>query len=188
MANHMETYIQVKNGDIKVVEKLKEIFTPIKGEYQVDASDLVNRIYDKSPEEYDRGWMIDEVGAKWMYSEFDLDDDYDLEYMELRLTSAWSVPQLFLEKLAKVLTDVKEDCYILGTYEDESSDPIGAFLYAKDWDDIEDYDMDIDHDKFWDDDEYRDEIYDNLNTLKDEMEECYHEHLEDKKNNPEDYI
>jgi hypothetical protein len=41
MANHMETNIQVKNGDIKVIEKLKEIFTPIKGEYQVDASELV---------------------------------------------------------------------------------------------------------------------------------------------------
>ena len=26
MANHMETNIQVKNGDIKVIEKLKEIF------------------------------------------------------------------------------------------------------------------------------------------------------------------
>jgi hypothetical protein len=185
MANHMETNIQVKNGDIKVIEKLKEIFTPKEGEYQVDASDLVDKIYDKSPEEYDRGWMIDEVGAKWMYSEFDLDDD--LEYMELRLTSAWSVPQQFLEKLAKVLSDIKEDCYILGTYEDEGLDPIGAFLYSKDWDDIEDYDMDIDYDKVWDDDEYRDDIYEKLNDLKNEMEGYYHEHLEDKKNNPEDY-
>jgi len=51
MANHMETNIQVKNGDIKVIEKLKEIFTPIKGEYQVDATELVNKIYDKSPED-----------------------------------------------------------------------------------------------------------------------------------------
>ena len=185
MANHMETYIQVKNGDVKVIEKLKEIFTPIEGEYQVDASVLVDKIYDKSPEEYDRGWMIDEVGAKWMYSEFDLDDD--LEYMELRLTSAWSVPQQFLEKLAKVLSDIKEDCYILGTYEDEGLDPIGAFLYSKGWDDIEDYDMDIDYDKVWDDDIYRDDIYTKLNDLKNEMEGYYHEHLEDKKNNPEDY-
>ena len=28
MANHMETYINIKNGDINVAEKLKEIFTP----------------------------------------------------------------------------------------------------------------------------------------------------------------
>ena len=106
----------------------------IRDRYQVDASELVDKIYDKSPEEYDRGLMIDEVGAKWMYSEFDLDDD--LEYMELRLTSAWSVPQQFLEKLAKVLSNIKEDCYILGTYEDEGYDPIGAFIYSKDYDDI----------------------------------------------------
>ena len=32
MANHMETYIQVKNGDVNVIEKLKEIFTPKEGE------------------------------------------------------------------------------------------------------------------------------------------------------------
>jgi len=93
-----------------------------------------------------------------------------------------------LREASRFLTNIKEDCYILGTYEDEGYEPIGAFLYSKDWDDIEDYDIDIDHDKMWDDDEYRDEIYDNLNTLKEEMEECYHEHLEDKKNNPEDYI
>ena len=47
--------------------------------------------------------------------------------------------------------------------------------------------MDIDYDKVWDDDIYRDDIYTKLNDLKNEMEGYYHEHLEDKKNNPEDY-
>jgi hypothetical protein len=36
MANHMETYINIKNGDIKVAEKLKEIFTPNEGEYETN--------------------------------------------------------------------------------------------------------------------------------------------------------
>lgn len=186
MANHMETNIQIKMGDIKVIEKLKEIFTPKEGEYQVDAMELVQRLYNKPPEEYDRGWMIDEVGAKWMYSEFDLDDD--LEFMELRLTSAWSVPIPFLETLGKVLGSITEGCYIVGTYEDEGFDPIGAFVYGKGYDDIEDWDGEVDFDVIWDDDEKRDEMWDSLNTLKDELEEQYFEYLKDKKENPEDYL
>ena len=182
----METNIQIKMGDIKVIEKLKEIFTPKEGEYQVDASDLLARLDNTPPTDYDRGWMIDEVGAKWMYSEFDLDDD--LEFMELRLTSAWSVPQRFLQQLAKALYTIKEDCYIVGTYEDEGYNPIGAFVYGKEYDDIEDWDGEIDFDTIWDDDEARDKMWDSLNTQKDELEEQYFEYLKDKKENPEDYI
>ena len=122
MANHMETYIHIKNGDIKVAEKLKEIFTPNEGAYQVDTEDLGKRIFgEDTPEEYDRGWYIDNVGAKWVYAEYDHDDEP--EHIHLTLTSAWSVPQGLLERLAKNLYDIKEDCYICGTYEDESYDP-----------------------------------------------------------------
>ena len=179
MANHMETYVRIKNGDINVAKKLKEIFTPIDGEYETDAHLLVNRIYDNPPEDADRSWMIDKVGAKWMYSEFEYDDECEDIY--LRLTSAWSVPQYFLERLAKVLSDIKEDCYIVGTYEDEGFDPIGAFVYAKDYDDIEDYDEDIDYDKIWDDDTYRDELYEKNYQLQNGLEECYIDYLKDLK-------
>ena len=185
MANHMETYVTIKNGDINVAKKLKEIFTPNDGEYQADAQLLVNRIYDTPPEDADRSWMIDKVGAKWMYSEFEYDDE--CEHIHLSLTSAWSVPLYFLEQLTKVLSDIKEDCYIVGTYEDEGFDPVGAFVYAKDWDDIEDLDEDIDYDKVWDDDEYRENLYEKNHVLRNALEECYMEHLEDMKLNPESY-
>ena len=187
MANHMETYIHIKNGDIKVAEKLKEIFTPAEGEYQVDTEDLAKRIFgEDAPEEYDRGWYIDNIGAKWVYSEFEYDDN--CEYIHLNLTSAWSVPQYLLERLAKVLYDIKEDCYICGSYEDESMDPCGAFVYAKDYDDIEDYDDEYDWDEDEKDDFYRENWHDKIFELQKEVEEAYLEYLEDKKNNPEDYI
>ena len=93
---------------------------------------------DEAPKEYDRGWVCDNLGAKWVYSEFEYDEEP--QHIHLMLTSAWSVPIQLLEKLGKILTDIKEDCYICGTYEDESMDPCGAFIYAKDYDDIEDYD------------------------------------------------
>lgn len=123
MANHMETYITIKNGDIKVAEKLKEIFTPAEGEYEVHTEDLYKRLYgDEAPEEYDRGWVCDNLGAKWVYSEFEYDEEP--QHIHLLLTSAWSVPIQMLEKLAEILTNIKEDCYICGTYEDESMDPL----------------------------------------------------------------
>tara|TARA_B110000902_G_scaffold23319_1_gene25843 strand:- start:28 stop:588 length:561 start_codon:yes stop_codon:yes gene_type:complete len=186
MANNLETHIHIKNGDTKIIEKLKEIFTPDEGKHSIDSSDLLERLNNKPPAGFDRSWMVDEVGSKWMYSEFHLDDD--LDSMELRLTSAWSVPQPFLKRLAEVLGSITEGCYIIGTYEDEGFEPIGAFVYGKDYQDIEDWDGEIDFDTIWDDDEARDKMWDDLNTLKEDLDAQYHEHLEDRRKYPEDYI
>jgi len=182
----METFIHIKNGDNKVAEKLKEIFTPNEGDYDTHTEDLYKRLYgDEAPEEYDRGWVCDNLGAKWVYSEFEYDDKP--EHIHLLLTSAWSVPIQMLEKLAKILTDIKEDCYICGTYEDESYDPCGAFLYAKDWDDIEDWDDEFDWDKYEEDDFYLENWRDEYMSLEKDIEEAYFDYLKDKEENPEDY-
>jgi len=179
MANHMETYINIKNGDIKVAEKLKDIFTPPEGEYETNTEDLYKRLYgDEAPEEYDRGWVVDNLGAKWVYSEFEYDEEP--QHIHLNLTSAWSVPQGLLEKLAEVLTDIKEDCYICGTYEDESMDPCGAYIYAKNYDDIEDYDDEYDWDKDEEDDFYRETWHDKVFELQKEVEEAYLESLKEE--------
>lgn len=171
MANHMETYIRVKNGNKEVTDKLKEIFTPLKNDHQVDAQYLVSRLYNK-PLDEEYGWNISDVGSKWMYSEFHLDGD-DLDYMELTLTSAWSVPIPFLEKLSEVLYTIKEDCYIIGKYEDESYSPIGSFLFSKYWNNIEDCDIEVDSYRLSEDDDYREEVYELTNKLQDKLEELY---------------
>ena len=41
MANHMETYVRITNGDINVANKLKEIFTPDEGKYEVWTTELM---------------------------------------------------------------------------------------------------------------------------------------------------
>ena len=187
MANHMETYITINNGDEKVAEKLKEIFTPTEGEYETHTEDLYKRLYgDEAPEEYDRGWVLDNIGAKWVYSEYDHSDDCNT--IHLHLTSAWSVPTQMLEKLAKVLSEIKSDCYISGTYEDESYDPCGAFVYAGDYDDIEDWDEEFNWDKYEEDDFYMEEWRDEYMSLEQDLVAAYLDFVEDKKNNPEDYI
>lgn len=194
MANEMETYVAIKNGDIKVANKLKEIFTPKEGEYNSRTIELINRLYGKNytwdinlnKEENQKAgntwpefeWLGNNVGSKWIYSEYDHDDEPD--YTHLVITSPWAVPQGFLKKLSEVLSDIKEDCYILGTYEDESYDPMGAFLYAKDWDDIEDLDEEIDEDKIWEDDFYTEDLREKTSKLQYDIEEAYLEFLNEK--------
>lgn len=195
MANEMETYVTIKNGDVNVANKLKELFTPKEGEYNSRTIELINRLYGKdytwdinlSKEENEEAentwpeyqWLGDNIGSKWIYSEYDHDDD--TEFTHLILTTAWSVPQGFLKKLSEVLSDIKEDCYIMGTYEDESYDPMGAFLYAKDFDDIEDLDEEIDEDKIWEDDFYIEDLREKTSKLQYEIEEAYLEFLNEEK-------
>jgi len=195
MANEMETYVTIKNGDVNIANKLKELFTPKEGEYNSRTIELINRLYSKdytwdinlSKEENEEAentwpeyqWLGDNIGSKWIYSEYDHDDD--TEFTHLVLTTAWSVPQGFLKKLSEVLSDIKEDCYIMGTYEDESYDPMGAFLYAKDFDDIEDLDEEIDEDKIWEDDFYTEDLREKTSKLQYEIEEAYLEFLNEEK-------
>ena len=182
MANIMESYVQIHNGNKEVAEKLNQIFG--NGDTSIP---LINNLYgtdytwdiNLSREENDEAentwpdwdWMQEKVGAKWIRCEFDYDDDP--ENIHLVLETAWSVPQGFLKKLSEVLIDIKEDCYITGTYEDESYDPMGAFLYGKLWDDIEDLDEEIDNDKMWEDDFYMEDIREQVESLRNDIEQVY---------------
>ena len=195
----MTSFVQIKNSNKNVAKKLKEIFTPKEGEYDVNAIQLMNRMhgtnysYKAEKEDWDEelDWpSINEwdamIGPKWVYvEEFYMEDDNELGSFNIR--SAYSVPQSLLEGLSKIITEIKEDCYLIGTYEDEGYDPVGAFLYAKDWDDIEDLDHPYDPQDLWEDDELRDQMWDENCELQSDIESAYEEYLEDQKNNPEDY-
>ena len=59
----------------------------------------------------------DMIGPKWVYGvEFYMDEGDEEGTFQLR---SWSVPQPILEGLAKIISEIKEDCYLIGTYEDE---------------------------------------------------------------------
>lgn len=199
MASEMTSFVTVKKANKEVYQKLKEIFTPKEGGYDVNSIELINRIYGKNysykaenenwNEETD--WPTNEewdkmMGPKWCNAEEFYMDEGDEEGTFI-LRAAYAVPQQLLEGLTKVLTDIKEDCYLIGDYEHEDYDPVGVFLYAKDWDDIEDLDHPYDSEDLWDDDVLRDQMWEENKELKDDIESSYFEYLEDKKNNPEDY-
>jgi hypothetical protein len=199
MASEMTSFVKVKNANKEVYQKLKEIFTPSEGKYDVNSIELINRVwgtnysYREENENWDeeKDWPSWEewdklLGPKWCNGEeFYMDEEDDEGSFILR--AAYSVPQVLLEKIAKILSEIKEDCYLVGNYEHEDYDPVGAFLYAKDWDDIEDLDSGYDSEDLWEDDELRDEMWDEVNELETDIERAYFEYLEDKKNNPQDY-
>ena len=199
MANEMTTLVRVKNANDDVVKRVTEIFTPESGSYDVSSIELLNRVYgtnysyEAEKEDWDRekDWPSNEewqskMGPKWSYGEEFYMEEGDTEGSFI-IRSAWSVPQVLLESIAKELYTIKEDCYLVGNYEDEGYEPVGAFIYAKDYDDIEDLDHAYDVEDLWDDDELRDKMYDEIIKLENELESCYFEYVQDKIDNPEDY-
>jgi hypothetical protein len=186
MANHMTTYVKVDNLNEESFDKLIQLIYPPKGQYNIQSVEIVNRLYgtDHSVEEKrfpDNVWMLDNVGSKWIEIECDDEPIFDTEY-SFRITSAWHVPEEYLLTLTQTLVDIKSDVVLYGTYEDESYDPIGAFVYADEYEDSEDLDMEIDFDQIWEDEDYRISIFDELYLLKENLYDCYLEHLADNLN------
>ena len=198
MANEMRTFVTVKSEDPRVAEKLRELFTPSEGKYETTAVDLINRIkgtnycFKDERENWDRDVDFPDddtweelIGPKWLNVEY---DHQELpENCNIVISSAWWVPKPFLETLKDILTEIDEDCYIKGTYEDESYDPCGAFIYAKDYDDIEDYDDEFDWDAYDEDGFYLENFHEELLQLERDIEMAYFEYLSDRKANPQDY-
>ena len=213
MANEMRTFVTVVSDKPEVATRLKELFKfdDSNKKYEADALDFINNIkgtsytYNPNPiwekkenQNPDVKWdrevdfpsneLWDEmIGPKWLYIEFeegDLPRDCNIV-----IRTAWHVPTGFLNTLRNELQKIDEDCYIRGTYEDESYDPSGAFVYGKfDYDDMEDLDEEYDWDEADEDDFYNENWTDACMDLENDVVNAYLEYLEDREKNPEDYI
>lgn len=191
MANHVETYVTIHNVTEEVKTKLEELCSTESNE-SLGSIQVVNRLWgtnfnwndsltrEENEElgntypEYD--WMIENVGSKWVTLEY---SEIEEDLSQINFITAWSFPEGLIQKLTDVLTEIDSDVYLSGTYEDEGYDPVGAFVWADGFDDIEDFDHDYETDQIWEDDEIRDKFYDELNELKQEMIDSYLEFLED---------
>lgn len=204
MANEMRTFVNVVSDEPRVATRLQEIFKFEKenGKYEPSALDIINNIkgtsYTYSNETTKEDWDKDVdfpsdelweemIGPKWLYVEYDHVDD-EPKMCNIVLRTAWSVPTAFLNVLRNELQKIDEDCYIKGTYEDESYDPSGAFVYGKfGHDDIEDTEDEYDWDEADEDDFYNERWSDSLLELENDLEESYLEYLKDREENPEHY-
>ena len=196
MANEMMTFVKVVSKKPEVAVRLQEIFKSRKGNYEVDAIDVINNIkgtsycFKNEKEDFDvdvdfpSNQLWEEmIGPKWMFLEYDhaeLPEDCNIV-----LTSAWAVPIPFLLQLRDELQKVDEDCYIKGTYEDESYDPSGAFIAGKfDYDDMEDNDETYDWDEANEDDYYSEQWSMTLHDMMDNLETAYLDYVTEMEENP----
>ena len=196
MANEMMTFVKVISKKPEVAVRLQEIFKSRKGNHEVDALDVINNIkgtsycYKNEKEDFDvdvdfpSNQLWEEmIGPKWMFLEYDhaeLPEDCNIV-----LTSAWAVPIPFLLQLRDELQKVDEDCYIKGTYEDESYDPSGAFIAGKfDYDDMEDNDEIYDWDEANEDDYYSEQWSMTLHDMMDNLETAYLDYVTEMEENP----
>lgn len=188
----MTTYVKIKNLDEESHKKLVDLFQT-EGDSFTDKDILphFNKLYDRNFNDTDNfygiAFMTDNVGSKWLNIEFGCWSTEEFKQysdtVDLVLESAWNVPTLYLEQLTYVLTQINKDIVVYGTYEDESWEPMGAFVYADDYDDIEDYDEEVEVDDMLNDEEYRYEVMNDLYEHRDAMLEAY---LEVKKERDED--
>ena len=82
------------------------------------------------------------------------------------------------EKNDTSLTELETE--ISNEPEEESYEPMGAFLYGKLWDDIEDYDDEIDQDKIWEDDFYMETVREEVEQMRVDIEKVYLEDLSEQ--------
>jgi hypothetical protein len=178
MANHVENYIRVKNCNQAVIDELQRIFSEKDEIGDTHTIDLVNGIFDMDwkQEDYDRGWMHEYVGSKWVYGQ--IEGEWDTE-ISINLTSAWDAVNPLLKQLCSKLICIKEDVVIENRFEDESLEPMGVAYISSVYDSVEYLDEEVDVYKFYEDEEYRDEVYEMLEQLMDEERRIHQEVLDE---------
>jgi hypothetical protein len=186
MANHVENYIRVKNCNQAVIDELQRIFSEKDDIGDTHTIDLVNGIYGKNwtNDDYDRGWMFENVGAKWVYGQ--IESEYENEIV-INLTSAWDAVNPLLKQLCSKLICIKEDVVIENRFEDEGLDPMGVAYISSVYDSVEYLDEEVDVYKFYEDEEYREEVYEMLEELMDEERKIHQEVLDELKEERETY-
>jgi len=192
MANIMTTYVKIKNLDEEAHKKLVDLFQTESDSFtDKDLLPHFNKLYDRDFNDTDNfygiAFMNDNVGSKWLRIEFGVWSTKNFveetTEVDLILESAWNVPTKYLEQLTSVLTEVNKDIVVYGTYEDEMYEPIVAFVYAYDYDAIEDLDEEVEINDMIEDEEYRYEVMNDLYEHRDSLLESY---LEIKKEREED--
>lgn len=178
MANHVENYIKVKNINKEVVDELERIFSEKDEIGDTGTIDLINGIFDMdwTPENYDRSWVIDNVGAKWVYGQIENETENEITIV---LTSAWDAVNPLLRELCSKLICIKEDVVIENRFEDESLDPMGVAYYSSEYGSVEYLDEEVDVYKFYEDEEYREEVYEMLEELMEEERRIHQEVIQE---------
>ena len=180
MANTVTNIVKIFAND-EAIDKINERFE-VAGGYS-DMVKFAKAFYDepeiiegKDGEEggVSVSWSLDNMGAKWVYIENDIDMD------RWNIASANYYPHDFLKHLFNLVNEIDPDAYIVNKYTDETYDPTGVVVYKKDsdgepmWYEVEEVFEDPTNDMDWDDegyDEAREDFIYSVENFHDEQEE-----------------
>ena len=185
----MRTFVKVLSNKKQVSNKLQELFRCRQGNNEVDALDIINYIngtdYSFSDETSKEDWDKEVdfpttntwnklIGSKWLYVEY-VHDNLP-KNCNIVIRSANSVPIPFLKTLHNILLEIDNKIIIKGTYEDETYDPSGAFIYAgTNYHNMEDLDEIYNQEKALEDDFYNEKWQDKLFKLEQNLVDAFQE-------------
>jgi len=114
------------------------------------------------------------IGSKWLYVDY-VHDDLP-KNCNIVIRSANSVPIPFLKTLHNILLEIDNKIITKGTYEDETYDPSGAFIYAgTNYHNMEDLDEIYNQEKALEDDFYNEKWQDKLFKLEQNLVDAFQE-------------
>lgn len=125
MANTLKSIINVKAND----EAIKNLTSKLDELKYNDITNFAQTFYENveiSGGGVMNSWSLDNLGSKWTYF---VDASSDDEFI---IDSAWYPPKEFFIHLYKMMSSIDPETIIEVRYEDESYNPVGAFLIKKD--------------------------------------------------------
>jgi hypothetical protein len=156
MANIMSVRLSIINLSPNSFNELMSLLIfKENSDLYVNETEHLKKLFGIETIDYEK--VVELVGAKWINIE--LPSTNFNNTVDLFIETAWSVPFNWLETLTEVLTNIDNDIILKGFFQDESLSPMGAFVFAKNYDNIENLDIEIDTDLWWDDDQYQEKIY-----------------------------
>lgn len=178
MANEVTNYISVVSENSELHKKLEEIFGVSDNTSSKDLTEVnfINWVFDLSDDfDFDRSWMEDNIGAKWVKGEHV--NQFD-NTTELVFYSAWYQADKFCEAICNKLQEIDENVIVKNNFEEESYDFVGSSFFSKIYSDEELVDMDDwDVDRLWDDDDYRNELFEYQKQLSSTFMDYYQDTL-----------
>ena len=127
MANHVSTYIQLHGLNKDAVKFLEERFAFLKTDKGQEGVHLVFPDFETNPDgSVATSVYYDRVGSKWCYVEdFCVGEDT----ADIALTSAWCMPNGFVEWLAESVNEISSESKVFVSYEDEMPNFYGCQVY-----------------------------------------------------------
>lgn len=183
MANNLRSMVNVIAND-EVTAMIEE---KVKGIKYNDIASFAQAFYENVEMSGNDGvmnsWSVDNMGSKWNY----LSDRWGGG--EFVMESAWYPPKEFFIHLYKMVAEMDPEAIIEVQYEDETYNPVGAFVIKKDeegdamWaqnedDELEDPTVDMD----WDDEDFEDtqnNFMEEVDDSKTRMLALCHEQIDD---------